>query len=92
MVGIHVVEYRVARKTYKCDAGHLIWEFLSEDDLDPEDRELFMKHKEDGCKISPGEKYRYERFLQNGRFHTCRCIPELQDICVKYDLFDHYVD
>ena len=78
----------IARKQHDCCAC----EMISNGD-DPEDwmevDELiaWLKAKEKGFKINQGEQHVYQSGVYSGDFYTYRAIPEIHDICVKYDMF-----
>lgn len=84
------VEHPVARKNYQCQASvwidNTVGFFRSE--FDPEDWEKIKVAAKKDFKILKGEKYKKISGKFDGEFGVFRAIPELDDICKKYDLYD----
>jgi hypothetical protein len=47
----------------------------------------YLKAKSNGFKIREGEKYIVQNNVDNGTFYVFKAIPEIHDICLKYDLY-----
>ena len=49
---------------------------------------LIVKAKRKGYKISKGDKYIRQNNVFDGELYTFKAIPEMHDICVKYELYE----
>jgi len=78
-----------ARKDYHCEASDWIINTvgLDEREFEPEDWAKIEEARKNGFKILKGEKYINVSGKWEGEFSTFRAIPELNDICIKYDLY-----
>ena len=82
-----------ARKDYPCDACVWLLEFgnlrqiINELDLTFTQKRLIIKVFNDGRKIRKGAKYLKQNNKQGGRIFTFRAIPEIDDVCIKNDIY-----
>jgi hypothetical protein len=79
----------VARKDYSCDS----WEWLSNawplgDFLSFTEMRKVVKAKRNSYKIKKGDRYFKQTGLYDGEFYTFRAIPDLNEICMKHDIYD----
>lgn len=54
------------------------------------ERRAIVKAKNNNWKVKKGERAIYFVGVYNGDFYYCHCIPEIHNICVKYDLYEDY--
>jgi len=54
------------------------------------ERRAIIKAKNNGWKIKKGERALYHVGVWNGDFFYSYSIPEIHDICLKYDLYEEY--
>jgi hypothetical protein len=82
-------EIHTARKNYRCDACNWleIEELRRNFHLTISEWRSIIKARNNGYKILKGEKYEYNVNIQDGDFQVFRCIPEINDICLKYELY-----
>lgn len=80
-----------ARKDHDCSAC----EFLTVDDWWRSGKEFsfselrsIVKAKENNWKIKKGEKYIRQALVQDGDFFQFKAIPEIDNICHKYNLYE----
>lgn len=86
-------EHLTASKDYDCDAS--IW--ITEGNLEREyglftfsELRSLVKAKNNGWKIKKGEKYTIQICKNHkAKSYTFRAIPEIHNICIKYDLYEH---
>ncbi len=78
----------VARKEYICQASEWINNRCCRDDLTPDEQILYDKASSDGFKITKGMKYRKTDGFYDGEPSVFRARPEMDDICLKYDMYD----
>lgn len=81
---------QTARKDYHCMACENINEAWNGADILalPVDELIeYQKAKANGFMIKAGEKYLFQSGVYDGQFYTYRAIPEMNDLCHKYDLF-----
>lgn len=76
------------RKVHYCNA----WEWISNSDvynikMTPDERYSIIKAKKNNGKIEIGSSSLYQVGKYNGEFFYCHCIPELHEICLKYDIY-----
>lgn len=83
-------ETPIARKEYNCDA----WEWLINDGEHyageftfAELRSISRAKKKNGM-IMPGERYYKAVGIWCGDFGVYRAIPEINDICIRLDMFE----
>lgn len=77
----------VARKDYHCDASEYINEALGESIFSFSDLRLIAKAKQDKWRIKKGQKYIKVKGKWDGDFCVFRARPELNDLCLKHDLY-----
>jgi len=81
----------VARKNYNCDACQLLnnsvddWSIFTDSEM-----EIIDKARANGWKILKGEKHLKQNSIQNGDFCSCRFMPNIAQICLKYGFYDDY--
>lgn len=78
----------IAKKDYSCDA--CVWLFESDYryGLTISEYRSIIKAQRNSYKIKVGQKYIYQASICYGDFCTFRAIPEIFDICIKYEMFD----
>lgn len=83
--------YPTAKKIHDCDAS--LW--IVNGDLHEtfrcctwEEKKDIIRAKRNGWKIQPGQKYLRQAVVFEGRMSTFKAIPEMHDICVKYDIYE----
>lgn len=54
------------------------------------ERRAIVKAKNNNWKVKKGERALYFVGTYDGEFYYCHSIPEIHDICVKYDLYEDY--
>ncbi len=77
-----------ARKDHDCMAYAWIDNFCDLEDLTPDEKQLYLKAKENKGLIKKGEKYVRQCLNDGGRLFTFKAIPELHNICLKYDMYE----
>ena len=77
-----------ARKEYECQASEWVNNVMCRDDLTDDERIAYDKAKADGFKITKGMKYRKTDGFWDGDPSTFRARPEMDDICIKYNIYD----
>lgn len=77
----------VARKPYECQACYWIREAGNWGWLSFAERRIVVKAKQNGWKIQPGETYIYQFLVEGSERWSFRAIPEMHEICEKYDLY-----
>ena len=83
------VEYPFARKDYHCDAAEWINNSdLGDDEFTVEDLALIEKARSEGFKVLKGHKYIKVSGKWEGNFEVFRARPELNQICVEYEIYD----
>jgi len=82
----------IARKAYWCNACEFIRECSDWDyrDFAMSDLRLIVKARRNGWKIQPGQRYIRQFNSDYGETWTFRAIPEMHEICRKYDLYPEY--
>jgi hypothetical protein len=78
---------QTAKKAYDCDACIWIREAGNWDWMTFAERRLVVKARQKDWKILPGEKYLYQFLVEDGDKWSFRAIPEMHDICLKYDCY-----
>lgn len=80
-----------ARKTYRCMAS----DWIVNGDLyeifrgcTREERRAIVKARRNRWSIQPGQIYVRQAMVWDGRMGTFKAIPEMHDICLKYDLYE----
>jgi len=76
-----------ARKDYRCDACEFINEAINEGYFSFAEMRLIVKAKRNGWKIKKGEIYDKCSGKFDGDFSVFRAIPEMNDLCLKHDLY-----
>lgn len=81
--------YPVARKDYDCQAVDWIDNTIgfNKEEFTPEEWEKIELARNKGFKILKGEKYLKVSGKYDGEFSVFRAIPDLDEICKKYDLY-----
>ena len=76
-----------ARKDYHCDASEWLSNF-DDSDFDAQDLAIINLARSENNKILKGTKYIKVTGKYEGDFCTFRAKPELNAICIKYDIYD----
>lgn len=77
----------VARKDYDCDACLFARDSHPFDYMTFAERRVVVKARANGWKIKKGQKY-VRQFNTDGSYTwTFRAIPEMHDICIKYEMY-----
>jgi len=84
------VTYPKARKEYHCDASRILIDSLglNKKEYSPEDWAVIETMRLRRFKILAGEKYFKLSGKWEGEFSIFRAIPEIDEICKKYDLYE----
>ena len=85
-----------ARKDHVCDACSWLLDRVNanaEDivlDLDCTDEEkaALERAEANGWKVKKGDKYWYWKGVFDGQISESHSIPEIHEICIKYDIYD----
>ena len=77
-----------ARKEYRCQASEWVNNMMGRDDFTPDELIIFDKAKAEKFKILKGTKYRKVSGIWEGESSVFRARPDMDDICLKYDLYD----
>lgn len=77
----------IARKNYHCDACEYVRESVNEGIFSLSEYRQVVKAKRQGWKIRVGQKYKKEIQINQGDFVVYRAIPEMDELCRKYDLW-----
>lgn len=80
----------IARKAYWCNACEFIQENGDYTGFAMSDLRLIVKARRAGWKIQPGQRYIRQFNRDSGETWTFRAIPEMHEICRKYDLYPEY--
>ena len=93
--------YPTARKTYECNACLFIFEgfgntrgglmsFLSYHPFTLTEKKQILKARNNKYQIRIGEKYVRQTLIDESSkdFFCVKSIPEIHDICCKYDLYE----
>lgn len=76
-----------ARKDHDCDATIYLRECGDYDIFTPKEMEIINNTN---GKIKKGETYRKVVGKFEGKLYTSKAIPEIDDICLKYDLYPEH--
>ena len=79
----------IARKDYKCNAYYFLSQ-LNESDFDSDDLLIYQAAKADKFMIKKGTKYVKRVGKFDGEWQTFRGRIDLNDLCIKYDLYSDY--
>ena len=80
----------VARKNHHCDACEFILNNgVNGNGYPISELRIIVKAKRNGYKILKGEKYFNQVGIFDGDFYSFKGIPEIVELCQKYDLFDN---
>lgn len=93
MITILQQSQRKAAKNYHCDACSFLFnEDISDLKLTFSEKLAVVRARNNGYKIMKGESYIYQfNRDDNGReAWTYRAIPEIHEICIKYELFSNW--
>jgi hypothetical protein len=82
--------YPTAKKVHNCMAS----EWIVNGDLhetfrccDWQEKRAIIRARRNKWRIQRGQKYMRQAVIWEGVFCTFKAIPEMHDICVKYDLY-----
>ena len=79
-----------ARKDYNCMACEWFNNsgYIAEEELTKEELAAYKKAEDSNFEIKKGEEYIRQNNKYDGEIYTFRAIPEMHEICIKYDLYD----
>ena len=90
-------EIKAVRKDHNCNACEwlvngdaLTMIRRGEIKLTISERRAIVKAKQNNWKVKKGQRALYHVGIYDGDFYYCYSIPEIHDICVKYDLYEPY--
>ena len=87
---LHNTTNPVAQKNYNCNASDFIHHSdYSEVDFSKEDWEIIKKAESEGWLILKGVEYVKTEGLWEGEWSTVRARKDLNEICMKYDLYQY---
>jgi len=78
----------IAKKDYNCDACTWLIESDYRWGLTISEYRAIIKARRNGYRIKDGSKYIYQASVNYGDFCTFRAIPEIHNICLKYEMYD----
>jgi len=77
-----------ASKSYNCDASDWILnDGRGWSEYTWSERKALVLARKNKWRIQKGDKYLYQVNVCYGDFNIFRAIPDLHDICVKYDMY-----
>ncbi len=78
-----------AKKNHKCMACEWLNNsgYTTEQDLTKDEWISYKKAEANGFKILAGESYLLQNNKFDGNIYEFKAIPEIHDICIKYDLY-----
>ncbi len=76
-----------ARKEYRCDAMEFIQNSMSIEEFTQSEQALIIKAQSERCKITKGSTYTKVSGKWEGDFSVFRARTEIDNICLKYDLY-----
>ena len=77
----------IARKDYDCEASLFVRECNTVDFMTFAERRVIVKARKNGWRIKKGQRYVRQFNTYSGDTWTFRAIPEMHDICAKYDIY-----
>jgi len=77
-----------ARKEYRCQASECINNIMGPGDFTPEELIDWNQAKDEGFKILKGTVYMKTDGIWEGEASVFRARPAMDDICIKYLLYD----
>lgn len=80
----------VAKKHHQCDACTWLLNGGYPDGMTISEWRSIVKAKRNKWKIVPGQKYIRQSQMQDGEFVCFKAIPEIDEICRKYDVYEDY--
>lgn len=84
----------IARKAYECNACLFLQEYLNWSGRDTgftiSELRAIVKARRNGWQIQPGERYLKQVQKFEGEIVTVRCVPAIDMICHKYDLYPEW--
>lgn len=81
----------VARKEYDCNACSFLREHINDISFTMAELRQIVKAKKAGWKIQKGQQYIRLHYIGNdGDRYTFRAIPEIDEICSKYELYPEW--
>lgn len=96
MSTIKQIKIKKARKDHHCNACEWLRmncsdskSLFNEYDFTEEEKESILKAESNKWMIKKGESCEYRVGIWDGEFYAFYIIPEIDDICVKYDLYDY---
>ena len=80
-----------ARKAYRCDACEWIENYINDGvTFTIADYRRIVKARRNGWMIQPGQRYIRQFNTDGNEAWTFRAIPEIAELCVKYELYDDW--
>ena len=77
-----------AQKDYRCQACEVIHNYMCDDDFTEEELVDWKQAREEGFKILQGTVYFKTVGFYEGEASVFRARPLIDDICIKYNLYD----
>lgn len=94
MTDVIRLAHPVARKRYECNSCLFLRDVLNDRRSCPRftyhELRTIVKAKRNGWCIVPGQKYIYQFARDSGETFVTRSIPEIHEICRKYDLYHEW--
>lgn len=78
-----------AKKEYVCNAFEWLDNqvYFITDEMTSEEKRIYEEVSKRKGKIQKGERYIKQIGIYEGEFSTFRAIPEIHEICLKYNLY-----
>ena len=79
----------IARKEHECNACLFLTGDIQPNYFDCiQDYRDYINARNNNFKIVKGQKYIRQAMVCDGDFHCAKSIPEIHQICIKYDLYE----
>lgn len=78
----------IAKKDYDCDACEWLSASIGDFNMTYQEAKQYIKAKRNGFMIKKGQLYKKQFMKADGEVYTFRAIPEIHNICLKYDLYE----
>lgn len=80
----------IAKKDYSCDAcDYILKNGIDGNNYPISELRKIVKAKMNGYKILKGERYVMQVNKLDGDFYVFRAIPEMHELCLKYELYEY---
>lgn len=93
-IAIGKTTYHTAKKDYDCMAcewiDHDLRDIIQSNNFTFTELRAIATAKENNWKILKGQRYGRQAMVSDGEFYLFKFIPEIHEICVKYDLYEPY--